>query len=67
MTFTAPQIASAGLTEAQARAQGQDVKTSVLVLEHVPRALANRDIRGLAKLVAQTFDRDVARLSCCAA
>lgn len=122
VTFTSPQIASAGLTEAQAREQGHDVKTSLLPLEHVPRALVNRDTRGLIKLVAdrdtdrllgasvladaggeviqtavlairhgmttaelagtfhpyltmaeglklaaQTFDRDVARLSCCAA
>lgn len=122
VTFTSPQIASAGLTEAQARESGHAVKTSVLALEHVPRALVNRDTRGLIKLVAdadddrllgasvladaageviqsavlairhgitttelaatfhpyltmveglklaaQTFDRDVAKLSCCAA
>lgn len=122
VTFTSPQIASAGLTEMQAREQGHAVKTSVLSLEHVPRALVNHDTRGLIKLVAdadddrllgasimsdtageiiqtavlairhgvtvselaatfhpyltmveglklaaQTFDRDVARLSCCAA
>jgi mercuric reductase len=59
VTFTAPQIASAGLTEAQAREQGHAVKTSVLGLEHVPRALVNRDTRGLIKLVA---DRDTDRL-----
>lgn len=122
VTFTAPQVASAGYTEQQARALRLDVKTSVLELAHVPRALVNRDTRGLIKLVAdagtdrllgasiladsageviqtavlalrqgmtttelaatfhpyltmveglklaaQTFDRDVARLSCCAA
>lgn len=59
VTFTAPQIAGAGVTEAQARAQGYDVKTSLLDLEHVPRALINRDTRGLIKLVA---DRDSDRL-----
>lgn len=122
VTFTAPPIAGAGLTEAQARQRGHAVKTSVLDLVHVPRALANRDTRGVIKLVAdadtdrllgatvvaeaageviqtavlairagittaelaatfhpyltmaeglklaaQTFDRDVAKLSCCAA
>jgi mercuric reductase len=41
-----------GLTEAQARAAGHEVKTSVLALENVPRALAARDTRGLIKLVA---------------
>jgi mercury(II) reductase len=52
ITFTDPQVASVGLTEAQARNSGYGVKTSVLGLEHVPRALAARDMRGLIKLVA---------------
>jgi mercuric reductase len=50
--FTDPQIATVGLTEAQARAAGHAIKTVVLPLEHVPRALAARDTRGLIKLVA---------------
>jgi mercuric reductase len=58
VTFTDPQAASVGLTEAAARAAGFDVKTSVLPLDAVPRALAARDIRGLIKLVAdRTTDR----------
>ncbi len=52
VVFTDPQVASVGLTEAEARAQGLPVKTSILPLEHVPRALAARDTRGLIKLVA---------------
>ena len=121
VVFTDPQVAGVGLTEAQAVAAGHVVKTSVLGLENVPRALAARDTRGVIKLVAdaktdrilggviaapegsdsvqtlalalkfgmttkalgetlfpylttveglklaaQTFDRDVAKLSCCA-
>ena len=121
VVFSDPQVAGVGLTEAAARDTGHEVKTSVLTLEHVPRALAARDTRGLIKLVAdartdrllggvilapegadtvqtlamalkfgmttkalaetifpylttveglklaaQTFDRDVATLSCCA-
>ncbi|GAB4283706.1 MAG: mercury(II) reductase [Roseovarius sp.] len=121
VVFTDPQVAGVGLSEAQARAAGHEVKTSVLGLDSVPRALAARDTRGLIKLVAdartdrilggqiaapeggdtiqtlamalkmgmttralgetifpylttveglklaaQTFDKDVARLSCCA-
>src|SRR6056297_844328 len=121
VVFTDPQVAGVGPTEAQARDAGYDVKTSVLALENVPRALAARDTRGLIKLVAdrasdrllggvimapegadsvqtlvmaikfgmttralgetifpylttvegvrlaaQTFDKDVAKLSCCA-
>lgn len=57
--FTAPQIASAGLTEQQAREQGVDVETSVLPLEAIPRALVNGDTHGLFKLVAE---RDTRRL-----
>lgn len=52
VTFTAPQIAAAGLTEAQARDAGHAVKTSVLPLTAVPRALVNHDTRGLIKIVA---------------
>ncbi|MFU8772994.1 MAG: mercury(II) reductase, partial [Anaerolineales bacterium] len=59
ITFTDPQIASAGLTEEQAREQGYPVKTSVLPMSYVPRALAARDTRGLIKLVA---DADTERL-----
>ena len=54
VVFTDPQVASVGLTEAQARAQGLEVRTSILPLSHLPRALAARDTRGLIKLVAET-------------
>ncbi len=54
VVFSDPQVASAGLTEAEARELGHDVKTSVLPLEAVPRALAARDTRGLIKLVADS-------------
>lgn len=121
VVFTDPQVAGVGLSEAEALAAGHDVKTSVLSLDNVPRALAAHDTRGLVKLVAdartdrllggviaapegsdsvqtlalalkfgmttkalgetifpylttveglklaaQTFDKDVAKLSCCA-
>jgi len=121
VVFTDPQVAGVGLTEEAAKVAGYAVKTSVLPLEAVPRALAARDTRGLIKLVAdnktdrllggqilategadsiqtlalalkfdmtakalsetifpylttveglklaaQTFDKDVAKLSCCA-
>jgi len=97
VVFSDPQVAGAGLSEAQARDAGFDVKTSIVPLDQVPRALAARDTRadtiqtlvmalkfgmttkalgetifpylttveGL-KLAAQTFDMDVAKLSCCA-
>jgi len=53
VVFTDPQAASVGLTEAQAAESGLEVESRVLSLEHVPRALAARDTRGLIKLVAE--------------
>lgn len=52
VVFSDPQIASVGLTETAAKAAGHDVRTSILPLNAVPRALAARDTRGLIKLVA---------------
>ncbi len=52
VVFTDPQVASVGLTEAAARAEGIEAKTSILSLDNVPRALAACDTRGLIKLVA---------------
>jgi mercuric reductase len=57
VVFTDPQVASVGLTEAQAAAAGHAVRTSVLSLDNVPRALAARDTRGLIKLVADGASR----------
>jgi mercuric reductase len=52
VVFTDPQVASVGLTAAQAKAAGLAVKTAILPLDRVPRAVAARDTRGLIKLVA---------------
>lgn len=52
VTFTHPSIATVGLTEVAARAAGHEVRTSVLPLEAVPRALVNRETAGVFKLVA---------------
>jgi len=59
VTFTEPSIASAGMTDAQAVAAGIRCDCRVLPLAMVPRALVNRDTRGLVKLVA---DADNGRL-----
>ncbi|OZB17774.1 MAG: mercury(II) reductase [Rhodobacterales bacterium 34-62-10] len=121
VVFTDPQVAGIGLSEAEAKVAGHEVKTSVITLDNVARAAAARDTRGVIKLVAdaetdrllggqiaapegsdtiqtlamalkfgmtaralgetifpylttveglklaaQTFDKDVAKLSCCA-
>jgi mercuric reductase len=57
VVFTDPQVASVGLTEAKARELGCDVRTSIVQLNDVPRALAAHDTRGLIKLVADGVSR----------
>lgn len=51
VTFTNPSIATVGLTEQQAKEKGYEVKTSVLPLDAVPRALVNHETTGVYKLV----------------
>jgi mercuric reductase len=53
VVFTEPQVATVGLSEAQARQAGWEVDSRTLSLDNVPRALANFDTRGFIKLVAQ--------------
>ncbi len=52
VVFTDPQVAGVGLSEEQARSRGHEVKTSILPMDQVPRALAARNTNGLIKLVA---------------
>ncbi len=52
VTFTSPQVAAAGMTEAEALAAGHAATSAALPLSAVPRALVNRDTRGLIKIVA---------------
>lgn len=54
VTFTAPQVASVGLTEAAARAAGYYVDVAALDLADVPRALVSYNRRGLVKLVTES-------------
>lgn len=53
VVFTDPQVATVGLTEAEAQARGIATDSRTLDLENVPRALANLDTRGFIKLVAE--------------
>ncbi|RTR06472.1 mercury(II) reductase [Halomonas nitroreducens] len=57
--FTAPQVATVGLTEDAARQRGLVTDSRTLTLDAVPRGLVNFDDRGLIKLVAE---RDSGRL-----
>ena len=51
--FTDPQVATVGLTEAEANLKGIDAESRTLTLDNVPRALANFDTRGFIKVVAE--------------
>lgn len=51
--FTDPQVATVGMTEADARSKGFEVEARTLALDNVPRALANFDTRGFIKMVAE--------------
>ncbi|MDP1569327.1 MAG: mercury(II) reductase [Vicinamibacterales bacterium] len=53
VVFTDPQIATVGLTEADARQGGIATDSRTLSLEAVPRALVNFDTRGFIKVVAE--------------
>lgn len=53
VTFTTPNVASVGLTDAEAQAAGLDCECRTISLDVVPRALVNRDTRGVVKIVAE--------------
>lgn len=59
VTFTTPQLGSVGLTEQQALDAGHECACRVLGAQDIPRALANRDVRGALKLVADASNRKV--------
>lgn len=59
VTFTTPQLASAGVTEQQAVAAGHECDSRVLDAHDIPRSLANRDTRGALKLVIDAHTRKI--------
>ena len=59
VTFTTPQIASAGLTEHRATELGHSCECRVLSAQDIPRALVNQDPRGTLKLVIDAKTREV--------
>ena len=53
VVFIDPQVATVGLSEAEAHLRGIETNSRTLSLDNVPRALANFDTRGFIKLVAE--------------
>src|SRR5699024_8638053 len=49
---TAPAIATVGLTEQQAKDKGNEMKTSVMTIDAVPKAQEKRETTGVFKLEA---------------
>ncbi len=59
VTFTTPQLASAGWTEQEALRRGHACDCRVLGAQDLPRALVNHDTRGALKLVIDADTRKV--------
>jgi mercuric reductase len=55
--FTEPQMATVGLTEAEAHYNNIETDSRLLPLENVPRSLANFETRGFIKLVMEEGSR----------
>ncbi len=55
--FTSPNMASAGLTQAEACSQGYSTNTVLLNLADIPRAIVDNATEGLIKLVVDLADR----------
>ena len=53
VVFTDPQVATVGLSEAEAHLKGIESESRLLTLDSVPRALVNFDTRGFIKIVAE--------------
>jgi len=53
VVFTDPQIATVGLSEAEAQLKAIETDSRLLTLDNVPRALVNFDTRGFIKIVAE--------------
>lgn len=53
VVFTDPQVATVGLSEAEAQLAGIETNSRTLSLDNAPRALVNFDTRGFFKLVAE--------------
>jgi mercuric reductase len=53
VVFTDPQVATVGLSEAEAHLRNIETDSRVLSLDNVPRALVNCDTRGFIKIVAE--------------
>lgn len=57
VVFTDPQVATVGLSEAQARLRGIGTDSRTLTLDNVPRALVNFESCGFIKLVIEEGSR----------
>ncbi|GGH49829.1 mercuric reductase [Comamonas phosphati] len=57
VVFTDPQVATVGLSEADARLEGMATDSRTLLLDNVPRALANFATQGFIKLVIDQHTR----------
>lgn len=59
VVFTDPEVASAGLTEAEAKAKGHEIKVGKFPFAALGRALSVNDTEGFAKIVADAKTQEV--------
>jgi mercuric reductase len=59
VTFTEPPIASVGLTEQQAHATGRDVRSAMMQVAALGKALVESEAKGLVKLVADARSGEI--------
>ena len=57
--YTRPEVASVGLTEAQAREQGREVRVGTFPWRGIGKALVHGSLDGFAKIVADAATGDV--------
>jgi len=63
--FTSPQVASVGMTEEAYSKRYRVCSCCAVEMRYVPKARAINDTRGLIKMAAQAFRRDITKMSCC--
>lgn len=59
VVFTDPEVAAAGLTEAEAKAKGHEIKVGKFPFAALGRALSVNDTEGFAKIVADAKTQEV--------
>lgn len=58
-TYTRPEVASVGITEAEAKARGYEVKTGKFSFRAIGKALVNGEVDGFVKVITDSATNDL--------